>query len=133
MGRARGRRPLPADLFAGEFHLGDAGRLQYARRHALVRHRPQRGRSLSIEEPLFTPVVTHYTKETAVSGDDTGHRNYKIYPLEMYTEELAAQHGVQIWDQTHTPTLVGGAFTVENLKRTVKTYIPAEFLPDWLQ
>lgn len=89
--------------------------------------------SLSIEEPLFTPVVTHYTKETAVSGDDTGHRNYKIYPLEMYTEELAAQHGVQIWDQTHTPTLVGGAFTVENLKRTVKTYIPAEFLPDWLQ
>ena len=28
---------------------------------------------------------------------------------------------------------MGGAFTVENLKRTVKTYIPAEFLPDWLQ
>ena len=87
----------------------------------------------SIESPQFLPVVTHYTKETAVSGDDTGHRNYKIYPLEMYTEELAAQHGVQIWDQTHTPTLVGGAFTVENLKRTVKTYIPAEFLADWLQ
>lgn len=37
-------RPLPAILFAGEFHLRDAGRLQYARRHALVRHCPQRGR-----------------------------------------------------------------------------------------
>ena len=86
-----------------------------------------------IDSPLFTPVVTHYNKETAVASDDTGHRNYKIYPLSMYTDELASAHGVQIWDQTHTPTLVGGAFNVENLKRTVKTYIPSEFLPDYLK
>ena len=40
-----------------------------------------------IDSPLFTPVVTHYNKETAVASDDTGHRNYKIYPLSMYTDD----------------------------------------------
>ncbi|MEG2118688.1 MAG: CapA family protein, partial [Clostridia bacterium] len=78
---------------------------------------------------LFTPIVTHYTLEKKVKADDTGHRNYKIYYLADYTSELAAKHGAVVWDKTHKPTLYGGAFSKENLIKTVKTVIPSRFLP----
>lgn len=82
-----------------------------------------------IKDVQFIPIVTHYVKKSAVRSDDTGHREYKIYLVKDYTEELAEKHGVQIWDRSHTPTLVGGKFTKENLVATVKKYIPSEFLP----
>ncbi|MBQ7646066.1 MAG: CapA family protein [Clostridia bacterium] len=82
-----------------------------------------------LKDVQFIPIVTHYVKKSAVRSDDTGHREYKIYLVKDYTEELASKHGVQIWDKSHKPTLVGGAFTKENLVATVKKYIPSEFLP----
>lgn len=85
---------------------------------------------VSIEKVVFNPTVTHYTKGSSKIKDDTGQRNYKIYYLEQYTEELASQHAAVIWDKTHKLTLVGGAFSKENLVKTLKKYISAEFLPD---
>jgi poly-gamma-glutamate capsule biosynthesis protein CapA/YwtB (metallophosphatase superfamily) len=84
---------------------------------------------ISIENVLFNPTVTHYTKASSKVKDDTGQRNYKIYYLEKYTEELASQHAAVIWDKSHKLTLVGGAFSRENLVKTLKQYISAEFLP----
>lgn len=85
---------------------------------------------VSIDNVIFDPIVTHYEPSTRVKNDDTGYRNYKIYYLSDYTEELASRHNVPIWDKTHTPTLVGGTFTKQNLVNTVFKYIPSEFLRD---
>jgi poly-gamma-glutamate synthesis protein (capsule biosynthesis protein) len=87
-----------------------------------------------IDNALFTPVVTHYTKPGG--GDiskDTGHRNYEIYYLEDYTDEIGADHGTHDWERTNKATLIGGKFSRENMINTVKKFIPEEFLPDWLR
>jgi len=83
---------------------------------------------ISIENVIFDPIVTHYEPSTKVKKDDTGYRNFKIYYLADYTDELAAKHNVPIWDKTHRPTLVGGTFNRQNLINTVYKYIPSEFL-----
>ncbi len=83
---------------------------------------------VAVENVIFDPIVTHYEPGTRVNSDDTGYRKFKIYYLTDYTDELAARHNVPIWDKTHTPTLVGGAFNKTNLVNTVLKYIPAEFL-----
>jgi hypothetical protein len=82
-----------------------------------------------IDTPLFIPTVTHYTKSKGVSSSDTGFRNFKIYPLKDYTQELASQHGVVKREQTHASTLVGGKFSLKTLNNTLYKYIPEEFLP----
>ncbi len=82
-----------------------------------------------IDTPLFVPIVTHYTKKTRVASNDTGYRNFKIYPLIDYTEELAAEHGVVRYEKNHKTTLLGGGFSLKNLNVTLKKYIPEEFLP----
>ncbi len=90
--------------------------------------------SVYIENVVFTPIVTHYEpgKKVYLYGDDTGYRNFKIYYLENYTDELASKHNVPIWDKTHRPTLAGtGVFNKANLVETVKKYIPSEFLPEY--
>ncbi len=89
---------------------------------------------ITIEDPLFTPIVLHYTKESTVARNDTGYRNFKLYELTDYTEELAAQHGVVWYEKRQgTTTLYGGGFSLENLINTVKRIIPAEFLPESYQ
>ncbi len=86
---------------------------------------------VTFENVIFDPIVTHYEPKWSVKPKvDTGYRNFKIYYLKDYTDELASRHNVPIWDRTHTPTLVGGAFNVANLNGTVSKYIPAEFLRD---
>lgn len=82
-----------------------------------------------IDTPLFVPTVTHYTKKTRVASNDTGYRDFKIYPLIDYTEELAQEHGVKRYEKSHSTTLVGGGFSIENLNATLNKYIPDEFLP----
>lgn len=87
---------------------------------------------VSINNVVFNPIVTHYTKPgRGAISTDTGYRNFKIYYVEDYTEELAAKHDVNQWDLSHPYTLVGGPFSQENLVKTVKKYIPAEFLPEY--
>lgn len=85
---------------------------------------------ISIEAPLFIPTVTHYKDTPGKMSNDTGFRDFKIYLLEDYTEELAAKHGACIYERTHKATLVGGKYSKENLLNTLFKYIPAEFLPE---
>ncbi len=82
-----------------------------------------------VKNVLFTPVVTHYTKPSSgLNSSDTGHRNYKLYVLNDYTEELAKKHQVVQREKDHSTTLVGGKFSKANLLKTVLKYIPEEFL-----
>ncbi len=86
---------------------------------------------ISIENPILTPVVLHYTKESADGEKDTGYRNFKIYELKNYTEELVKEHGVTWYEKKKgTTTLKGGKFSIENLYKTLQSVIPAEFLPE---
>lgn len=89
--------------------------------------------AVSIESPLFIPIVTHYIKGVSVAANDTGYRDFKIYYLANYTEELAATHGVCKYERSHGTTLVGGAFSKTNLINTLNKYIPNEFLPEEFQ
>ena len=82
-----------------------------------------------IEAPTFIPVVNHYVYRGGRFYNDTGYRDFKIYYLSDYTEELAAAHYAKQYDAAKGKTLVGGAFTRENLIKTVQKYIPSEFLP----
>jgi len=82
-----------------------------------------------MRDPLFIPIVTHYVKKPARAVKDTGYTDFMIYYLSDYTPELAAAHGCHAYG----PTLVGGAFTVENLYKTVHKYIPDEFLPEGMK
>ncbi len=75
---------------------------------------------VTIESPLFIPIVTHYNKS---------HRDYKVYYLSDYTAELALSHGVTRYDGSGG-TLEGGKFTLDNLYKTVNKYISNEFLPE---
>ena len=86
---------------------------------------------ITIENPSLTPVVLHYTKESADGEKDTGYRNFKIYELKDYTEELVKASGVTWYEKKKgTTTLKGGKFSIENLYKTVQSVIPAEFLPE---
>ncbi len=85
---------------------------------------------ISIESPLFIPTVTHYEAESKVASNDTGYREFKIYLLSDYTEELASRHGVVNYERSHSSTLVGGKFSISTLRQTLTKYIPSEFLPE---
>ncbi|MBR5286680.1 MAG: CapA family protein [Clostridia bacterium] len=83
-----------------------------------------------IESPVFLPIVTHYVKKSRVASNDTGYRDFEIYHLSDYTEELASTHGVVRYEKSHSTTLVGGKFSKETLLNTLYKYIPLEFLPE---
>ncbi len=75
---------------------------------------------VTIESPMFLPIVCHYNKSQ---------RNYKIYYLSDYTEDLALSHGVHKYEGSKG-TLEGGIFNLENLYKTLNKYISNEFLPE---
>ena len=85
---------------------------------------------ISIENPMLTPLVLHYTQESKDGKKDTGYRNFKIYELKDYTEELVKASGVTVYEKSHSSTLKGGKFSIENLYKTLQSVIPAEFLPE---
>ncbi len=87
---------------------------------------------ITIENPVLTPLVLHYEKEPSVNAQlDTGYRNFKLYELKDYTEELAEKHGVHYYENRHgTSSLRGGKFSIANMYETVRYVIPAEFLPE---
>ena len=85
---------------------------------------------VTIKSPTFIPIVTHYTKKSRVASNDTGYRDFKIYYLSDYTEELAESHGVCIYERGNGTTLVGGGFSRDTLIQTLNKYIPNEFLPE---
>lgn len=83
-----------------------------------------------IESPKFIPIVTHYVKKSRVASNDTGYRDFEIFYLSDYSEELAETHGVVRYEKSHGTTLVGGKFSKETLLATLHKYIPNEFLPE---
>lgn len=86
---------------------------------------------ITVENPVITPLVLHYEKEYSVNSKlDTGYRKFKLYELKDYTDELLAKHGVVVYEKSHPSTLYGGNFSIENMYTTVRTIIPAEFLPE---
>ena len=84
-----------------------------------------------IDTPQFVPTVAHFVWSAKyVADDDTASREFKVYYLSDYTEELAKNHAIiRIEKREGTTTLVGGGFSLENLNNTVNKYIPQEFLP----
>ena len=98
--------------------------------------------TVTVENPLLTPIVCHYVKGKVVNSKlDTGYREFKLYFLTDYTEELAAVHGVHYYEsRKNSATLYssetgkyGAKFSIPNMWCTVKTLIPAEFLPEEYQ
>ncbi len=85
---------------------------------------------ITIEQPTFIPIVTHYVCGKKAISRDTGYRDFKIYYLKDYTDELAAKHGAVTYEKSHGTTLVGGGFSLTTLKNTINKYIPEEFLPE---
>lgn len=59
------------------------------------------GESVSIKDYSFVPIVTHY---------DTNSANFSVYRISEYTNELAMQHGIRLYD---------GAITVERWKNMI--------------
>lgn len=82
---------------------------------------------IQLVEPNVIPFVNHYTKEDEVAGDDKGYRNYQVFLLKDYTDELAAIHGAHSYEAKNGTTLEGGAFSKQTLLNTFYKYIPAEF------
>lgn len=84
-----------------------------------------------IESPLFIPTVAHYVwGGKYVADNDTASRDFKVYYLSDYTEELAKKHAITRTEKREgKTTLVGGGFSLENLNNTVNKYINSEFLP----
>ena len=59
------------------------------------------GEKVTIEDYAFVPIVTHY---------DTTYTRFAVYPLDLYTDEMAAQHGVTPHD---------GAVSLERWKNMI--------------
>ena len=50
--------------------------------------------------------------------------------MKNYTEELVKASGVTVYEKSNGTTLKGGKFSIENLYKTLRAVIPAEFLPE---
>ncbi len=83
-----------------------------------------------IDSPLFIPTVAHYTRGRSVADNDSGSRNFTVYPLADYTQDIAKEHSLVRAELKDGTTLVGGGFSRDTLLTTVRKYIPEEFLPD---
>ena len=83
-----------------------------------------------IDTPLFVPTVCHYTRGRSIADNDSGSRNFTIYPLADYTQEIAQEHSLVRAEKKDGTTLIGGGFSRATLLETVRATIPEEFLPD---
>lgn len=71
-----------------------------------------------LENVLFTPTLIHYTARLAdIEGT---RRNFKLYYLDQYTDELAAEHGLNGYN--------GIVISPDNYRDIVEEIIPSEFL-----
>ena len=91
------------------------------------------GQKPYIDNVQIIPTVCHYVKKYSVNPKmDTGFRDFKIYLLEDYTDELAAAHGVHMnkGKISSFDNELDGNFSLATLYAKVKRLIPAEFLPE---
>ena len=87
------------------------------------------GGDVKIENTRIIPVITHYRYESGRTGPynpvysfQNGRLGFQVYSFEDYSRELAAEHGVALFDQ---------AFSYDYIKNLIKTHVPAEFLGDF--
>ena len=88
-----------------------------------------------VDNVQIIPTVCHYVFKGSVNSQmDTGFRDFEIYLLEDYTQELAAAHGVHrnkaLGKIINFDSELDGNFSLETLYSKVKKIIPAEFLPE---
>ncbi|MBQ7599417.1 MAG: CapA family protein [Clostridia bacterium] len=76
------------------------------------------GGKYEITSPLLTPTVIYY---------DWNWYNTRVYPLDMYSSDIAATHGLG------NPSIYGQALTYDTAKNIVLGCIDPEFLPDYLK
>ncbi len=76
--------------------------------------RDERG-NVSIESPLFIPTVFHF---------NSSFYNNQIWPMESYTADMAASHGISAYGR-HT--------SLDTLKKYVTDTVAPEFLPGFLK
>ena len=77
-----------------------------------------RDEGITIENVLFEPTVSHYTAK--LEDIENSRREFKIYMLDEYTNDIAALHGLNGYN--------GIEITQENYQEMVNEIIPAEFL-----
>ena len=101
----------PVILSNGNFISGQKERahLLSGLEYVTVAKNPDTGK-IQIQNVQYLPVLTHY------EGD---RKNVKIYPLDEYTDELAASHGVVDFE--------GEPMTVEYLEELLQKHIPNQF------
>lgn len=75
-------------------------------------------KEITIENVLWTPLVIHYNGDA--NNIEPTRDGYKIYHLAEYTDELAAQHGLNGYE--------GQSVTVEGFWRTTQQVIDSQFL-----
>lgn len=73
---------------------------------------------VTVENVRFEPTVSHYVAEPG--NVENSRRDFKIYKLEDYSEELASEHGLNGYE--------GLEITPNNYLSIVKNVIPAEML-----
>ncbi|MEG2814458.1 MAG: CapA family protein, partial [Oscillospiraceae bacterium] len=74
---------------------------------------------ISITNVKFNPVINHY---------DRGRKNIRLYPLDIYTKELASQHGIRSKITGYNFTSAEQNFSYDYLKSIVNNTISSEFL-----
>ena len=74
--------------------------------------------TMSIENVQFEPTVSHYVADPG--NVENSRRDFKIYKLENYSEELALEHGLNGYEDLE--------ITPNNYLSLVKNVIPAEML-----
>ncbi len=93
------------------------------------------GQKPYVDNVQILPTVCHYVFKASVNTQmDTGFRDFKIYLLEDYTDELAAAHGVHrnkaLGKIINFDSELDGNFSLATLYAKVKRLIPAEFLSE---
>ncbi len=76
--------------------------------------------TISIENPIFNPTVTHYNKQRL---------GLQVYMMENYTEELVLAHG----NPNYGTTAAKRVWTLDKIRSFAKDNVSAEFLPDFLK
>ena len=74
--------------------------------------------TVTVENVQFEPTVSHYVADPG--NVENTRRDFKIYKLEDYSEELASEHGLNGYE--------GFQVTPDNYLSMVKNVIPIEML-----
>ena len=67
------------------------------------------GKNKRVYDVLYIPTITHYS---------AGYQNHIIYPLDIYTPEIAGQHGILAFDRR---------FSIDYMNELINSTIDEKF------